>query len=256
MNKTCIDCGETKSINLFVIDKSKKDGHRKRCKKCENLRRRKTPVPPVPKEGYKFCADCGKEKSLNEFNIRFNTGKRRPFSYCKPCEHKRDKNKYKHECKKCGKKYSSGKMKSTYCKECHDKFFIKTYSILGTFDWSGKNNPMHGIQRFGKANPNYRPQITTEEREIGRLFEGYGVWRKSVYERDNYTCQCCGDDKGGNLHAHHLDGYNWCKEKRIDIDNGITLCEDCHNKFHKKYGNRNNTKQQFITYVRNKEYLM
>jgi len=68
---------------------------------------------------------------------------------------------------------------------------------------------------------------------------GYSEWRLKVYQRDNYTCQCCGDDSGGNLNAHHLDGYNWCKEKRINVNNGITLCDKCHTKdkdsFHNIY---------------------
>ncbi|WP_102422295.1 HNH endonuclease [Bacillus amyloliquefaciens] len=249
MKKICVDCLEEKEIDKFVKDRSKKEGYRNRCKVCENLRRRKTPVKPQPREGYKFCASCNKEKQLDEFNIRFIYGKYRPFSYCKACEKEKDKNRYKHECKSCGKKYNSGKKDSSYCKECHDKHFIKTYSILHTMDWSGKNNPMYGKQRFGKENPNYKPEITDEEREFGRLVKGYGVWRKLVYERDNYTCQCCGKKSKGDIVAHHLDAYSWCKDKRTDVNNGVTLCEQCHNAFHSRYGRGKNTKQQFLEFL-------
>ena len=51
--------------------------------------------------------------------------------------------------------------------------------------------------------------------------------------------------KGGLLDVHHLDGYNWCKEKRTVVSNGITLCRDCHTIFHRIYGNKNNTSNQF-----------
>lgn len=57
-------------------------------------------------------------------------------------------------------------------------------------------------------------------------------------------CQCCkGTSK--NLNAHHLNGYHWFVEGRFNVENGITLCEDCHKQFHKLYGMRNNTKEQF-----------
>lgn len=97
----------------------------------------------------------------------------------------------------------------------------------------------------GENSSKYNPNLTEEERTIGRNIEGYSEWRKAVYERDNYTCQCCGDSKGGNLVAHHLDGYDWCKEKRININNGITLCDYCHTDFHMEYGYGDNTKEQF-----------
>lgn len=74
-------------------------------------------------------------------------------------------------------------------------------------------------------------------------------WREEVYKRDNYTCQCCGDNKGGNLNAHHLDGYNWCNMKRFLIENGVTLCEDCHKNFHITYKYGNNTKEQFQEWI-------
>lgn len=249
MKKICKDCFEEKVFSEFPKDKNAKDGCRNRCKKCENLKRRKTPVKPKPRDGYKFCTNCNEEKQLDEFNIRFIWKKYRPFSYCKVCEKKKDNNKYANKCNTCGKEYKSGKKSSKNCKECHDMYFLRTYSILHTLDQSGSNNPMYGRQRFGKENPNYKPEITDEERESGRLIEGYGVWRKSVYERDNFTCQTCGDNKGGNLVAHHLDAYSWCKDKRTDVNNGVTLCEECHNNFHNKYGRVKNTKQQYLEFI-------
>ncbi|WP_342045990.1 HNH endonuclease [Bacillus sp. OTU530] len=256
--KSCTDCEEEKPLDAFVKDKGKSDGVRNRCQKCENLKRRKTPIPPNPKDGYKFCAKCKEEKLLTEFNTRFltNIRKYKPFSYCKPCEHKLNNNRYEHNCEICGKEYKSGKRDSKVCSECHTKHILLPNSpiVKGELDFSGENNPMFGVHRFGRENPNYNPNKTDEEREIGRLLEGYGTWREMVFKRDNYTCQCCGDNKGGNLHAHHLDGYNWCKEKRTDVNNGVTLCNDCHTKFHKIYGLGNNTKQQFLEFMK-KEHL-
>lgn len=58
----------------------------------------------------------------------------------------------------------------------------------------------------------------------------YKDWRKAVFERDNYTCQECGDSTGGNLEADHIKPYSLFPELRYEIDNGRTLCVDCHKK--------------------------
>jgi len=53
-------------------------------------------------------------------------------------------------------------------------------------------------------------------------------WRKSVFSRDDYTCQMCGR-RGVYLEAHHIWPRAKYPDRVFDIDNGITLCRDCHN---------------------------
>jgi hypothetical protein len=101
----------------------------------------------------------------------------------------------------------------------------------------------------------YNPHLTDAERlrnktRINDL--GMKSWRTSVFKRDDYTCQCCSKRGNGVLNAHHLDGYNWCINKRTDITNGVTLCEDCHTEFHQEYGKGYNTREQYDTWIRNK----
>ena len=133
------------------------------------------------------------------------------------------------------------------CKICNYEWKATPTNLL-----SNKGCPMCAIENFkGENNPNYNPNLTNEEREQGRGIEGYDKWRTSVYERDNYTCQCCGSHKSGTLNAHHKDGYHWCIERRLDVTNGVTLCEDCHNKFHHIYGNKYNTEQQWEEFINN-----
>ena len=45
---------------------------------------------------------------------------------------------------------------------------------------------------------------------------------------------------------------NWCRERRIDITNGVCLCEVCHKEFHKLYGKGDNTKEQYIEFKEEK----
>ena len=56
----------------------------------------------------------------------------------------------------------------------------------------------------------------------------YQQWRKAVYRRDNYTCVECGDNSGGNLEADHIKPRYLYPELTYDINNGRTLCKDCH----------------------------
>lgn len=108
---------------------------------------------------------------------------------------------------------------------------------------TGKLHSMYGVT--GNKHHNYNPEISNKERMTKRNYQEYKDFRKKVYERDNYTCQVCSDDTGGNLVCHHLNGYHWDKGGRTEPDNGVTLCEGCHVRFHSIYGNRNNDLFQF-----------
>lgn len=106
-------------------------------------------------------------------------------------------------------------------------------------------------QLIGPKNLNWNPDRDEVDRIRSRTKSD--KWREQIYERDNYTCQCCNKKSIGNIVAHHLDGYHWCEEGRYDVDNGITLCVNCHKVFHKIYGVKNNTKQQFEEFMKEKE---
>lgn len=63
-------------------------------------------------------------------------------------------------------------------------------------------------------------------------------WRRDVFERDDYTCKDC-DTRGVELNAHHIDRWSEAPEKRFDIDNGVTLCINCHAQRHEDAGETN-----------------
>ena len=123
----------------------------------------------------------------------------------------------------------------------------------------GVGCPICGIRNnSGENHYHYNPNLTDEEREKGRIILGKSMenWRQKVFKKDNYTCQCCRNRSSKNnkviLNAHHLNGYNWDKEHRVDVDNGVTLCEDCHKEFHLLYGYGYNTKEQYEEWIENK----
>lgn len=113
----------------------------------------------------------------------------------------------------------------------------------------------HRIELYkGENHPNWNPNKTNQERFEDRKYGEYNDWRNNVFERDDYTCQCCGDNQGGNLNAHHLNSHHWDIENRTNVDNGITLCEDCHKDFHSVYGYKHNKKEEMEIFLKeNKE---
>ena len=86
----------------------------------------------------------------------------------------------------------------------------------------------------GKNHWNWKGGITDERTRVWHSKE-YQEWRKEVYEKDNYTCQKCGDSSGNNLIPHHIESFADFPKLRFEINNGITLCENCHTYFNSKY---------------------
>lgn len=87
------------------------------------------------------------------------------------------------------------------------------------------------------------PKFITKLSQIIRESAKYRLWREEVWKRDNYTCQMCLEQKG-KICADHIisflkilldekvDSYDKAMESGVlwDINNGRTLCYDCHYK--------------------------
>jgi hypothetical protein len=95
----------------------------------------------------------------------------------------------------------------------------------------------HKIIRQGENGPNWKGG-TTPKGKLLRMGADYRFWRESIFARDNWTCQDCvdknhvGRGKTLELHAHHIFSFADFPEHRFALWNGITLCVNCHRKYH------------------------
>jgi thymidylate synthase (FAD) len=89
----------------------------------------------------------------------------------------------------------------------------------------------------------------TRLNNVRRCLE-YNLWRKSILEKDNFTCQKY-KIRGGELVAHHINNFAEFPELRFAINNGMVLSKKAHREFHKKYGVRNNTQEQLTEFLNN-----
>lgn len=104
-------------------------------------------------------------------------------------------------------------------------------------------------QNKGEKNLRWKGGITPENIKIRNSIETK-LWKQSVFAKDGYTCQKTGI-KGGKLIAHHIQNFSKYPELRFAIDNGITLSEKSHKEFHKKYGIKNNSREQLLEFLSN-----
>ena len=51
-------------------------------------------------------------------------------------------------------------------------------------------------------------------------------FREAVFLRDHHACRICGSDN--KLDAHHITNRNYFKNGGYVLENGITLCAECH----------------------------
>lgn len=77
----------------------------------------------------------------------------------------------------------------------------------------------------------FRSRFIRWDNQIERADPKYDLWRRSVFSRDNYKCLDC-SVSGKLLNAHHVKNWADFPEDRFDVNNGQTLCEDCHVKRH------------------------
>ncbi len=184
-------------------------------------------------------------------------------------------------CIKCGfesraikKSYTDKEVRKVFIEKNFTPLFEKYNYIKQKLEYVCNKHPEIGIQKVtfdhlknnkylckacrkeaisGKNAWNWNPNLDQKERKHRRNKDGLSKWRNSVFKRDNYVCQKCKNKSPkGNpviLNAHHIYNYISHINLRIDISNGIILCNKCHSKFHVLYGYKDNNKQQLNEFL-------
>ena len=243
--KYCNKCKTWRNETEFNADKRTPDGLRSTCKICykEWAKKNRPPKNTVNKRDYikdfnekykgKFeiteHVDNGNKKHKNKYKVRclnctseilksgstiYNNTYGNRHNKCVVCEGNKEleekiekvKKKQQKEIKRISnriKKYDNMILGFKECEMCNELFFTKYITTK------------------------YCEKCREEKDKDKRKSRKYIAWREAVYKRDNYTCQCCGDNTGGNLNAHHKDSYDINPKRRYEVDNGVTLCVSC-----------------------------
>lgn len=140
------------------------------------------------------------------------------IKHCIICKKEINVPKYLEKRKKfCSKKclYSATKERmkgNTYWEKTIATQFKKGHKFLG---------------KYGNQSPNWKGGSKGSKTWI--------KWANSVKNRDDWTCQHCGYFGGTNskqIVAHHKVHYNIAPELKFNVQNGITLCRNCHPLYH------------------------
>jgi 5-methylcytosine-specific restriction endonuclease McrA len=154
-----------------------------------------------------------------------------------------------------GKKYPNRKKPVPVSDETRHKMSLAKKGISATWFKGKKLSKERRIamslivkQRVldGKHN-NYKGGITPINHLIREGVESK-LWKESVLQRDNWTCQRC-KIRGYKLAVHHIKPFAYYQDVRFALDNGITMCVKCHKEFHKKYGISNNIDQKIVEFL-------
>ena len=227
--KKCPHCGETKLRTDFPSNKKRYGSVGSWCKKCTNEKNKtfyannRQRILDSIKNKPKIkavCPKCGKERFIGK-----TSDNNRLCRHCSYSGRKLSPEVYK-KCSKGmfkkghfvpkGENHPQWKGGKPYCLDCGKQIDYK----------SKRCNKCNRKYYSGSRNPMWEGGKTNKLRALRNSLE-YKLWRESVYKRDDYTCVWCGQ-RSGELQADHIKPFADYPELRFAIDNGRTLCVDCH----------------------------
>ena len=215
---SCQEC----ATNFYRCPSEIKNGNNKFCsRECASKGKK-----PKPRKGkYHVCGYCRKNiyrRPSLSIHLRGSNSPLRKQSFCsRECYHK-----------------SLIKGKELRCIFCGNLYYRSPAHIR----WRGSSfcsrkcmGAYQSISQAG-ANSNFWKGGISEPLRRLRSSSAFKEWRKTVFERDDYTCQKCGSrSKKGSpvfLHPHHIKEFALYENLRFELSNGITYCDKCHKKTH------------------------
>jgi 5-methylcytosine-specific restriction endonuclease McrA len=134
-----------------------------------------------------------------------------------------------HKCEDCGTQIWRGAQRCKPCAAKHRTPFENRR--VACFCAECSTEVWHGSIRCLSCHNEKQDEGKSKARTLFNVSQSWRKARTACFERDNYTCQNCGD-RGGYLHAHHVRSYAEHPESRLDVDNLTTMCRDCHSAHH------------------------
>lgn len=235
-NCKCNTCGKEFHKNPSQMSKNGKNYCSRKCFQLSLLK----------EKVLKVCKICGKEfviyPSCAKRGIGITCSNECRMDYLKilntgESHYNWKGGKIERTCKFCGKIFSihpselnrKNRNTGSFCsKSCSGKYYCKEKSS----SWQGGITPPNKRERNGHKTAD---------------------WRKSVYERDDYTCQKCGK-RGGVLNAHHIIPFSIDKSLRFEVSNGITLCAKCHKKEHIRLSKQSKVQTDIFDIYQRRKY--
>lgn len=223
-SKICSSCKEQKELNSYYKDKTKKDGYRHACKKCELKRSKKH-----------------REKNIEKIKKYREENKEHRSAYMKEWRKnnsekiKQDKLNYNEENKEKINQYSK-----KYREENKEKILVKSkfYKQKNKEKIKATEQKYMETERGKNVRHIHRNKRRADENCIRFSLHQ----RSEIIIRDNWTCQCCGikvhDRSTGDWNTHdkaHIDHIiPVAKGGNYEPDNLQTLCRTCNLKKGKK----------------------
>lgn len=237
-SKKCTKCGELKELSEFYCSSGNNYNKSSYCKVCaraaskerwkskpEKLTHCKLCGNKIEGYGRQFCSMTCKSLYQHDsprivvtcmhcglaFEKKASWAARSNLNFCSyNCYHQHlaENNWTTITCETCGvvKEVPLHRKDSRFCSKVCDSLWRRTLTGDKSTAWNGG---------------------ASTENELARTTAAIKEWKLQVFQRDDWSCRCCGV-RGVKLNAHHIKRFRDYPSLRTELSNGITLCVSCH----------------------------